>query len=153
MANYDPVTGAWIPTVLPEKGPSRKGGKGPRQSGNRAERIIAKEVGGDRVPGSGSIKNTNHNLKGDIEVKDTLGRQFIKIEVKYSGSITSKGEKTFPLTKKIVEQAKREAEEVGEIAAVVIQFKGDASDQGLAVVPMQHFVELVNFAKVGHASI
>lgn len=147
---YD-TNGQWVPASnVVEKNQKTRGGKSPRQAGNRVEKIVAKSVGGDRVPGSGSIKNTNHNLKGDIEIKDTVGRQFMKLEVKMSGAVTSKGEKTFPLTKKIVEQAKREAEEVQEIAAVVIHFKGDPVDQGLVVIPHDHFVELVRLAKIGH---
>lgn len=147
---YD-TDGNWYAVKVMEKGlPRKKGGKSPRDAGNRAERTIAKQVGGDRVPGSGSIKNTNHNLKGDIEVKDDMGRQFVKLEVKLSGAVTSKGEKTFPLTKKIVEQAKKEAEEVGEIGAVVIRYKGDPETEGLVVMPLDHFTKLLNLAKAGN---
>lgn len=153
MANYD-ENGTWIPAPI-EKGVSKKkkGGTSPRQAGNRAEKQVADLVGGDRVPGSGSIKNTNHNLKGDIEVKDSKGRQFVKLEVKLSGAIDSRGEKTFPLTKKITEQAQKEAEEVGEIAAVVIRFKGDPVGKELVVLPMSHFKELLEYAKAGHGLV
>lgn len=151
MANYDKDGKVIIAPI--EKDPKRKGGKGPRQAGNRVEKIVARAVGGDRVPGSGSIKNTNHNLKGDVEVKDTKGRQFVKLEVKMSGAITSKGEKTFPLTKGITDQARKEAEEVGEIAAVVVHYKGSSVDDALVVLPMPHFQELLNYAKAGHGLI
>ena len=67
MARYDENGNIIISPIIKE--PKKRGGKSPRQAGNRIEKIVARAVGGDRVPGSGSIKNTNHNLKGDVEVK------------------------------------------------------------------------------------
>jgi hypothetical protein len=144
MATYD-KDGNWVGAPI-EKTPKKKGGKGPRASGNRVERIVAKELGGTRTPMSGAVKQSNHNLTGDVEVNDNEGKPFLKLEVKYSGSITPKGEKSYTLTTGVLDQMEKEAHEAGELGALVLQFKGGKK---YAIIGFTDFGELIELAKLG----
>lgn len=136
------------PVPKPEPGKKKRGGAGPKKIGSRVERQVMKEYGGERTPGSGAFKHGSKNLTGDGEKKlgDNLA---IKFEVKYCGTVTSKGEKTFPMGLKVVQQMIREAEEANQIGALHIQYKNEPiSEGGLVVMWMPHFKKLLAAADV-----
>lgn len=139
--------------AIPKPEPKKKGGKGPRRSGDRVERMVAKELGGSRTPGSGSIKDSNRNLKGDVEIPDINNEFFIKMEVKASGLISAKGEKSYTLTTDVLEQMFNEAEESGEVGVLWIHFKGQAIRDGYGILKGEHLKELIELAKIGHAQL
>lgn len=148
MAKY--VDGQWVPVIVPEKGIRKKGGKSPRRTGDRVERLVAKELGEQRNVGSGAYKNSNKNLTGDLDIRDTKGRAFIKVEVKYTGQVTTKGEKVYPLTTTVLEQMEKEAHDVGEIGVLTLQFKGGKKYE---IMTHEDFLTLVDLARAGHALI
>jgi hypothetical protein len=137
--------------AIPKPEPKKKGGKGPRRSGDRVERMVAKNLGGSRTPGSGAIKDSNRNLTGDVEVPDALGRFFLKMEVKASGIISAKGEKNYSLSKKVLDQMFNEAEASKELGMLWIHFKGQNIEDGYGIIQGKHLKELIELAKIGHA--
>jgi hypothetical protein len=136
----------FLPVPKPEPG-KKKGGKAPKQAGNRVERQVAKQYGGERTPGSGAIKHSSKNLTGDVEVK--LPTEQIKFEVKYSGSLTSTGLKTFPMTLKVLTQMINEACEAHQLGALHIQYKGEPiKEGGVVVMWVPHFMKLLQAANM-----
>lgn len=136
------------PVPKPEPG-KKKGGAGPRKSGARVERIVAKALGGERIPGSGAIKNSNKDLTGDVEIRDADNRPMLKLEVKASGEIHTSGSKSYSLQKKTLEQMLKEATDANQLGALLIHFKGDTLDQGYTIMSTRQFQELVEMAKLG----
>lgn len=132
--------------AVPKPEKKAKGGKSPRAAGNRVERIVAKELGEKRTVGSGAFKNTNKNLTGDIDVRDNEGQEFVKLEVKYSGIVNTKGEKTYPLTTTVLDQMEKEAHDAGELGALVLQFRGG---RRYAILSFDDFHNLLELAKLG----
>ena len=90
MLNQRPIN----PVPKPES-TKKRGGKSPKDKGSRVERLVAKELGTQRTVGSGAFKQSNKNLTGDMDVRDNEGKEFIKLEVKYSGTINTKGERSY----------------------------------------------------------
>lgn len=130
----------------------KTGGAAPRQSGNRVERLVAAHLGGKRIPGSGAIKNSNHNLEGDVMLKDDQDRPFMKLEIKASGMISAKGEKSYNIKLPELQQMEREASNAHEKGAFVFHFKGEAIDNSWVIMSMAHFKELVDEAKLGRTA-
>lgn len=121
-----------------------------RNFGKSVERQVAKIVGGERTPMSGAVKNSNRNLTGDVEVKDALGRDFMKLEVKGTSNSTPKGDKTFTLKKSVLDQTFYEAEEAHEIGALYIHWKGGSYEQeDYVILESKHFIRLIELAKLG----
>jgi hypothetical protein len=147
MARYDKDGNVIIAPI--EKTPKKKGGKSPRASGNRVEKLVARNLGGERTIGSGAFKNTNHNLTGDVEVYDNEKRPFIKLEVKASGLLTAAGEKSFVMKRSVLDQMVKEADDAHELGALFLHFKGQSVDDGFIVMSNKHFKELVELAKLG----
>jgi len=133
--------------AIPKPTPKKKGGKGPRKSGDRVERLVAKELGGERVPMSGAAKNF---ATGDVEIKDANGRKFVKLEVKASGLISTSGEKSYILSKNVLDQMVQEAEKDGEVGALVIHFKNQPIEEGYTIMSTKHFKMFLEWAKLGH---
>lgn len=138
--------GQWVNSSVPKGEKKARGGLSPRRAGDRVERLVAKELGEKRNVGSGAFKNTNKNLTGDLDIHDNNGKAIIKLEVKYTGQIDTKGEKVYPLTTKVLEQMEKEAHDAGEIGALTLQFKG-----GKRYEILQHddFLKLVELARLG----
>ena len=147
MAQYDIDGNVIINPIV--KDPKKKGGKGPRRSGDRVEKIVARNLGGERTIGSGAFKNTNHNLTGDVEVYDNERQPFIKLEVKASGIISANGEKVYSLAKSTLDQMVREADEAKEIGAMFLHFKGQSVEDGYIIMQNRHWKELLELAKLG----
>ena len=129
-----------------------KGGSAPRRSGNRVERLVAKSLGGERTVGSGAYKHTNHNLTGDVEVRDNEGRDWLKLEVKATGAVTSKGEKSYCIKLTELEQMQREAHEANEKGALIFHFKGQPIEKAWAILSMEDLKELIDEAKLGRTA-
>jgi hypothetical protein len=145
MPVYDDK-GEWVSAAIPKGEKKVRGGLSPRRTGDRVERIIAKELGEKRNVGSGAFKNTNKNLTGDLDIRDAKGRAFIKLEIKYTGQVTTKGEKVYPLTTKVLEQMEKEAHDAGEIGALTLQFKGGKKYE---IMTHEDFLKLVEWARLG----
>lgn len=126
-----------------------KGGKSPRAKGDRAEREIGKLLGEKRTVGSGAFKNTNKNLEGDMDVRDKNGKEFIKLEIKYTGSLTTTGEKSYTLTEKVCKQMIEEAHAAGELGALVVHFKNGKKFVLMEVNDWHKLVELARIGNVG----
>ena len=147
LPQYD-EKGQWINAAIPKGEKKVRGGLSPRRAGDRVERLVAKELGEKRNVGSGAFKQTNKNLTGDLDIRDNKGREFIKLEIKYTGQVTTKGEKVYPLTTKVLEQMEREAHDAGEIGALTLQFKGGKRYE---ILTHQDFLKLVELARIGNA--
>lgn len=120
-----------------------------RNFGKATERAVAKQMGGERTPMSGAIKNSNRNLTGDVEVKDALGRDFLKIEVKATSLLDPRGDKMFTIKLPVLQQAFREAEEAGEIGCVAFHFKNEPHEKIYYIWEGAHATRLVELAKLG----
>lgn len=127
----------------------KKGGLGPRKSGDRVERMVAKQTGGQRNIGSGAFKNTNKNLEGDVDIPDADGRPLVKLEVKASGVISAKGERTYALSKSVLDQMVREAEMNKEIGALWLHFKGQTLEEGYLIMQARDWLRFLELAKLG----
>jgi hypothetical protein len=147
MAVYDKDGNILIQPIVKE--PKKKGGKGPRASGNRVEKIVARNLGGERTIGSGAFKNTNHNLTGDVEVYDNEKQPFIKLEVKASGAITATGEKSFVMKRSVLDQMVQEADDAHELGAMFLHFKGQSVEDGFVIMVNRHWKEILELAKLG----
>ena len=128
---------------------NKRGGKGPRKSGDRVERMVAKATGGQRNPGSGAFKNSNKNLVGDVDVNDADGTPLVKIEVKACGTLNTKGEKSYALSKGVLDQMVKEAEDNSEIGALFLHFKGESLDDGYVIMKTKHWNQFLEYAKLG----
>lgn len=134
----------------PKPTPKKKGGKSPQAAGRRVEKIIADKLGEKRTVGSGAFKNTNKNLTGDVEVRDLDGRDYIKLEVKTTGAVNAKGEKTYSLQEKVLLQMQQEAELAGELGALVIHYK---NGQSYVLMPFPHWMSMLSDAKLGRQKL
>jgi hypothetical protein len=139
-----------MPRSVPKPQGKPKGGKTPRKYGDSVERAVAKATSGKRVPMSGAAKAF---ATGDVEIPDASGKPFLKLEVKARGTINSKGEKSITFTKPVIDQAKREAEAVGELAVLWGHYKGESTVEGVAAMPVSHFLQLMELAKLGRTLI
>jgi hypothetical protein len=123
-----------------------------RNFGKAVERKVADLTGGHRTPMSGAIKHSNWNLTGDVEVKDASGRDFLKIECKGTSTITPKGDKTFSLKKSVLDQAVKEAEDVGEIGVLYVHWaNANYEHDDYVILKNAHFLRFLELAKIGHA--
>lgn len=137
------------PLGVPKPEGKKKGGKSPRQQGARVERMVAKHTGGTKTIGSGAFKNTNHNLEGDVEIPDADGKPLVKLEVKACGVISAKGEKSYALSQKVLEQMVKEADNANEIGALWLHFKGQALENGYLIMQAKHWTRFLELAKLG----
>jgi hypothetical protein len=137
------------PRAVPKPEGKKRGGKSPRQQGARVERMVAKHTGGTKTIGSGAFKNTNHNLEGDVEVPDADGKPLVKLEVKACGVISAKGEKSYALSKNMLDQMVKEAEAVNEIGAAWIHYKGQSIEEGYIIMQAKHWTRFLELAKLG----
>ena len=138
----------FLPVPKPEPGKKKKGGKSPKQIGSRVERQVMNHYGGERTPGSGAFKHGSRNLTGDGELKLKEGKA-IKFEIKYCGTLNSKGEKVFPMNIKVVKQMIAEAEAANQLGALHIQYKNEPiKEGGLVVMWMPHFTTLAQLAGI-----
>ncbi len=128
----------------------RQTNKRNKSRGSAAERKIANITGGDRVPLSGAIKRGPYDLTGDVSIKrNNSTRELIKLEVKTSASVTPKGDRVYSLKKSVLDQAAREAAEVGSIGALWIHWNNLGHEQDYIVMEERHFEELIHLAKIG----
>lgn len=130
----------------------KKGGSGPRTSGNRIERLVAKSLDGERTPGSGAYKHTNRNLTGDVEIPDNEGKNFVKLEVKATGAVSASGEKSYTIKQSELKQMQREADEAHELGALVFHFKGESIENAWAIVSMKTLKEFIEDAKFARSA-
>ena len=120
---------------------SLTGGRSPRDQGNRAERLIAKYLDGERIVGSGAYKFSNKNLVGDVDV--WIGpRPYLKLEVKTTGKTGPNGP-VYSLTSKVLEQMEREAEQYKELGCVWVHYKNNRTQADITVWPLKHFQQFV----------
>jgi hypothetical protein len=149
MAVYD-EHGNWVNTAFPKpEGKKKKGGNSPRKAGDRVERKIADTLGEKRNVGSGAFKQTNKNLTGDIDVRDNEGRDYVKMEVKMTGQLNTKGEKVYSLQEKVLKQFVAEAHAAKELAALAVHYKnGDT----FVVMPLSDWQRMLEDAKLGRTA-
>lgn len=138
--------GEWVDRSIPKDAKKPRGGLSPKRSGTRVEREVAKKLGEKRTVGSGAFKQSNKNLTGDIDIHDNEGKPFVKLEVKYTGSVTTKGEKSYTLTTGVLDQMEKEAHEANELGALILQFKGG---KRYAIVSFDDFTKIIELAKLG----
>lgn len=118
---------------------SMTGGRSPRDQGNRAERLVAKYLGGERIVGSGAYKFSNKNLVGDVDV--WIGpRPYLKLEVKTTAKTGVNGP-VFSLTAKVLDQMQREAEQYNELGCVWIHYKNNRPENDITVWPINHLLQ------------
>ena len=120
-----------------------------RGFGKGVERNVARILGGDRVPMSGAYKGEGFELKGDVRVKDASGERTIAlVECKGSSAITPKGDKTFTLKKSVLDQAEREAAELGAIGAVWVHWRGaNYRQDDYVILPASTFAAMIERLK------
>ena len=129
---------------------NKKGGKSPRRAGDRVERMIATETGGQRNPGSGAFKGTNKNLEGDVDIPDADGRPLVKLEVKMrEPAVTTQVEKTIAFPISVLDQMVKEAETANEIGGLWIHVKGRPLEDGYLVMSARHWLRFLELAKLG----
>lgn len=147
-ATYD-KDGKWVNQSFPKPEKKAKGGKSPRQRGNSFERQVAKEWGGTRVPMSGAVKNSVHNLKGDVTVPDANGHAYLLVECKLSGVLNTKGDKVYLLAKAALVQSYEEAKSQNQLGAFRLHFANDSLDDDWVIVKNDMFKILLEHAKKG----
>jgi hypothetical protein len=137
--------------ITPVPKPTKSGGRTPKEVGKRAEREVAKKLGGDRIPGSGALKKGPRDLTGDVQIPDADGRPYIKAEVKVCGTLDALGRKSFRVTWEVVDQMIREAETAGQLGILDVHFKGESYGHDLIVMKAAHFQQFLEDAKAGRA--
>lgn len=121
-----------------------------RNFGKATERAVAKRTGGHRTPGSGAIKGSVHQLEGDVQVRDADERRTILvIECKGCGTLTPRGEHSFTLPKKVLDQMVGEAEAQGAIGCVYLHWKGEKFEDDYVIFKSEHFFRLMELARLG----
>lgn len=120
-----------------------------RSFGKAVEKNVAKLTGGSRVPMSGAIKGSIHQLEGDVRVMfpDSVNTLAL-IECKGSSGITPKGDKTFTLKKSVLDQAKAEAKIQNAVAAVWVHWlSANYVQDDYVIFPASDFLRLLELAK------
>jgi hypothetical protein len=122
-----------------------------RRAGKATERKVAQLLGGTVIPLSGSIKDSVHNLEGDVTVRNVNGeREILKVECKTTSTITPKGDRTFTLKKSVLDQMKAEAEKAGSLGLLYIHWNGKSYENDDYVVwTSAHAVEAVRLMRLG----
>lgn len=123
-----------------------------RQRGKATEREVAKRLGGHVVPLSGAVKNSVHNLEGDVQVRDADEREtIILVECKNSSIITPTGDRSFTVKKSVVEQAIDEAESAGAIGILRVHWHALKYEEDIGIIKFgpRHLEELVRLARLG----
>lgn len=120
-----------------------------RNFGKSVERNVAKLTGGVRVPMSGAIKNTVHNLEGDVQVRSPDDKKVLAlIECKGSSGITPKGEKVFSLKKSVLDQIKKEGQQQHALPVTWIHWKdANYTTDDYVILPSEDFLKLVEVMK------
>lgn len=130
--------------------PAPKGGKRPKDVGKRTESAIAKRVEGTRVPMSGAVKNSVHNLAGDVTVNDDKGTPFLLFEIKASGVINTKGDKVYTLAKSVLQQMYTEAKTQQQLGAFRLHFLNDSYEEDWVIMRGDDFERILKLAKQGN---
>ena len=130
----------------PKPPSTKKGGKSPQRAGKRVEKIVATQLGEKPTVGSGAFKGGNKNLTGDIDVRDNDGRDWIKLEVKMTGAVNAGGDPVYSLNAKVLKQMEDEAHAAGELAGLVVHYKGGKQ---YVVMPFDDWKLLIADAKLG----
>ena len=120
-----------------------------RNFGKSIEKNVAKLTGGNRVPMSGAIKGSIHQLEGDVRVMFPGERTTLAlIECKGTSGITPKGDKTFTLKKSVLDQAKAEAKVQNAIAVVWVHWlNANYVQDDYTIIPSEDFLKLLELAK------
>lgn len=111
------------------------GGRSPRDQGNRAERLVAKYLDGERVVGSGAYKFSNKNLLGDVDVY-LDGRPYLKLEVKTTGRTHVKRGLYYTVPYLVLHQMETEAHQYHQLGCLWIHFKGSSPSSDYAIFPI-----------------
>lgn len=99
----------------------------------KQEKRIAKDVGGARVAGSGS----KWYAKGDVRSDGFL------VEAKTTGN------KSFPVTQKVLEKISLEAVKTGRIPVLAVEFTGGEKREQFALLSWSDFLYLMENLKNG----
>lgn len=120
-----------------------------RNFGKSIERNVAKLTGGERVPMSGAIKNSVHNLEGDVQVRSPDGKKVLSlIECKGTSGITPKGEKVFSLQKKFLDQMKKEGRAMHALPVLWLHWReANYTEDDYVIIPSKDFLELLETLK------
>lgn len=119
-----------------------------RNFGKSVEHQVAKLVGGTRVPMSGAVKNSVHNLEGDVSVRTRDGKKVLSlIECKGTAGINPQGEKTFNFKFSIMEQAIKEAALQKALPVLWIHPKGEKYEDDYCVIPSSLILEVYDILR------
>lgn len=113
--------------------------------GNRAERLVAKYMDGQRVVGSGAYKHSNKNLLGDVDVR-VNNRDYLKIEVKTTGRTHEARGMFYTVTSPVLKQMKQEAEQYDQLGCLWVHFKGSSPSQDYVFFPILHLTHFIERA-------
>lgn len=116
------------------------GGRKPRDQGNRAERLVAKYLDGERIIGSGAYKFSNKNLVGDVDVRIN-GHEYLKLEVKTTGAERKNG-MFYVMRHDVLRQMHEEAERFHQKGALWLHFKNSSPANDFVFFPEFHLIEL-----------
>lgn len=120
-----------------------------RNFGKSIERNVANLTGGDRVPMSGAIKNSVHNLEGDVQVRAPDGKKVLAlIECKGTSGVTPKGDKIFSLQKKFLDQIKKEGRTMRALPVLWLHWRdANYAEDDYVIIPSKDFLELLEAMK------
>lgn len=120
-----------------------------RNFGKAIERNVATLTGGSRVPMSGAIKNSVHNLEGDVQVRSPDGKRVLSlIECKGSSGISPKGDKNFTLQKKFLDQIKNEARAMHALPVLWCHWRdANYTEDDYVIIPSKDFLQLLEGLK------
>lgn len=120
-----------------------------RNFGKNVERNVANITGGVRVPMSGAIKNSVHNLEGDVQVRSPDGKKVLSlIECKGTSGINPKGEKVFNLQKKVLDQMKKEGQAQHALPALWVHWRdANYTEDDYVIIPSKDFLQLLEDLK------
>jgi hypothetical protein len=120
-----------------------------RNFGKAVERNVAKLTEGSRVPMSGAIKNSVHNLEGDVQVRSPDGKRVLAlIECKGTAGISPKGDKVFSLKKSVLDQMKKEGRLQHALPATWIHWKdANYTQDDYVIIPAEDFLKLLEALK------
>lgn len=120
-----------------------------RNFGKSIERNVANVTGGVRVPMSGAIKNSVHNLEGDVQVRSPDNKKVLSlIECKGTSGINPKGEKVFNLQKKVLDQMKKEGQTQHALPVLWIHWRdANYTEDDYVIIPSKDFLQLLEGLK------
>lgn len=117
-----------------------------RNFGKSVEREVAKLTGGTRVPMSGAVKNSVHNLEGDVTIRTPDGKKTMFL-LECKGQSPKENAKSFQIKVPVLKQAQEEADLQKAFAAVWYHLKGENYSEDWVMIPSQHFLRILEMMR------